>query len=173
MRKLLFSAISLFSLIYPQLLYGDSQNQQQVDLWKIFCAHRLMAQSSAPTGDSGAMVMFEDDQWHALVADLDLRAMPAAFKQTPENLDAWLKCENEYSDSFESAEFLSRGRRYFSLSSVNTVEVSSPVISGVSAALYTRQGKDIYAERWNAFLATLQKAVTTPKGRNTISMRSR
>ena len=166
MTKLMLSVLSLFSLIYPVILYAESE---PVELWKIFCAHQLLAQEQPVALESGQVVVLENEQWLKLVADLDHRTMPAGFVRNDANLDAWLKCENEQADRFAAAEFLASGRAHFQeVVSVNA-DGRLPMVSSV----FVREGGEIYAERWNEFLKSLQKSVTLPKPRHTILPRSR
>jgi hypothetical protein len=161
-KKLLLSAFSIFSLIYPQWLYG-ADNQPK--LWKIFCAHQVMASASGELSEDGRIVFFNEAAWQSLVHDLDARTMPVGFVNDESNMDAWLRCENEFADRFESAEFLRSGLNHFSVASVSD---PLPVINASYQA-----PTEIYLNRWKEFVGSLQKAVTLPKAGNTISMRAR
>jgi hypothetical protein len=156
-RKLLLSFMTIASLIFPQLLYS-AEEKNAAPLWKIFCAHWVTQNETA------AVIVFDSPSWQELVKNLDSRTMPLGFALTDSNLDAWLRCENEFGARFDSAEFFSKGAEYFSVSVVSSVAELKPVENSESARLYSR--------KWTEFLESLQKEVTVPSRGHTILLRA-
>ena len=161
LRKLLLSFFTIFSLLFPHLLYSD-EGKQRAPLWKVFCAHWVML--GATSNEAGLPVAFDSQGWQQLVRDLDNRTMPAGFAPDETNLDAWLRCENEFGARFDAAEFFSKGADYFSVASVSGTGELNPVALSLPAQLYSR--------KWTEFLQSLQKQVTTPDTGHTILLRA-
>ena len=149
--------MTIASLMFPQLLYG-ADDKSAAPLWKIFCAHWVTQNEIA------AVIVFDSPAWQELVKNLDSRMMPLGFAVTDSNLDAWLRCENEFGSRFDSAEFFSKGAEYFSVAVVSSAAELKPVAKSESARLYSR--------KWTEFLESLQKEVTVPAPGHTILLRA-
>lgn len=143
--------------MFPQLLYSADE-KSAAPLWKIFCAHWVRQNENA------AVIVFDSPGWQELVKDLDSRTLPLGFAVTDSNLDAWLRCENEFGSRFDSAEFFSKGTEYFSVAVVSGADELKPVSTSESERLYSR--------KWTEFLDSLQKEVTGPSRGHTILLRA-
>jgi hypothetical protein len=156
-RKLLLSFLTIASLVFPKLLYS-AEEKTVAPLWKIFCAHWVTQNESAQ------VIVFDSPGWQELVKNLDTRTMPQGFAVIDSNLDAWLRCENEFGSRFDAAEFFSKGTEYFSVAVVSSATELKPVANSESARLYSR--------KWTEFLESLQKEVTAPARGHTILLRA-
>ncbi len=149
--------MTIAALMFPQLLYSADE-KAAAPLWKIFCAHWVTQ------NENTGVIGFDSPGWQELVKNLDSRTMPVGFAVTDGNLDAWLRCENEFGSRFDSAEFFSKGAEYFSIAVVSSGAELKPVGDSDSARLYSR--------KWTEFLESLQKEVTAPARGHTILLRA-